>query len=231
MAILALMEDHNEDTEKREDDKIEDAKPSKNPEEVSNCQESINLEQLHEEKGDKSEEINQDEVISQADDIKVNKLNVETEGKNEYSNNEGTDLINKEQANNQEGEKSNSEEINETSIPEIKFKTPNHQLQSDIDKANQLEEPDISFLQKLTSKETLDRVIKTQERVLLETNRSKEIIKCANEVGKEQLETFRKNSLKYGKYLKMIQTELFQVSDLIKKINIEIDNKVKHTNS
>ena len=52
---------------------------------------------------------------------------------------------------------------------------------------------------------------------------SNEKIKNVNEIGINQLKEFKDNSVKYGKYLKSIHTELMMISDLIKKIKSEVN--------
>ena len=63
--------------------------------------------------------------------------------------------------------------------------------------------------------------IKTQENILKMTGMAKEKIKYANEISLDHLKLFKENSLKYGKYLKLIQEELSMISDLMKKIKQE----------
>jgi hypothetical protein len=70
--------------------------------------------------------------------------------------------------------------------------------------------------------DNLRTVIKTQENILTMTCMAKEKIKYANEISVDQLKNFKENSLKYGKYLKMIHEELQMVGDLMKKIKKEV---------
>jgi hypothetical protein len=57
---------------------------------------------------------------------------------------------------------------------------------------------------------------KTQENIINMTGMAKEKIKNVNEIGINQLKEFKENSIKYGKYLKSIHSELIMISDLIK---------------
>jgi len=64
--------------------------------------------------------------------------------------------------------------------------------------------------------ENLINAINIQENILNLTSLSKEKITTVNSIGIEQLQNFKENYTKYGKYFKLIQTELAGVADLIK---------------
>lgn len=68
----------------------------------------------------------------------------------------------------------------------------------------------------------LQNVIKTQEEILSSTTTVKEKLKFTNDSSIEQLKQFKDNSMKYGKFLKMINEELHLISDLIRKIKQEV---------
>jgi hypothetical protein len=64
--------------------------------------------------------------------------------------------------------------------------------------------------------ESLVDIQKIQLNLLKKTAMSKEKIKNVNEIGLTQLNEFKENSQKYGKYLKGIHSELNMITDLLK---------------
>ncbi len=79
-----------------------------------------------------------------------------------------------------------------------------------IDKIKINEEKKASFY------ESLIDIQKIQMNILKKTAMSKEKIKNVNEIGLTQLNEFKENSQKYGKYLKGIHSELNMITDLLK---------------
>jgi hypothetical protein len=69
--------------------------------------------------------------------------------------------------------------------------------------------------------EHLNHIVKTQENILTMTLMAKEKIKYANQISLDQIKSFKENSFKYGKYLKLIHEELQMTSDVLKKIKKE----------
>ena len=64
--------------------------------------------------------------------------------------------------------------------------------------------------------EKLLNMINTQENILNLTGLSKEKIMSVNIIANEQLTNFKENYTKYGKYFKLIQTELALIADNMK---------------
>ena len=64
--------------------------------------------------------------------------------------------------------------------------------------------------------ENLMKVISTQENILNITSNSRDKLIVINGVAHEQLKNFKENYTKYGKFFKLIQTELASIADLMK---------------
>lgn len=71
-------------------------------------------------------------------------------------------------------------------------------------------------------KNNLVHIIEKQDQILKVTEAMKQKLEALDLVSKERLHNFQQKSLKYGKYLKLIQGEFFHIHDLLKKINKEI---------
>lgn len=76
--------------------------------------------------------------------------------------------------------------------------------------------------QTLHHKSNLVLIIEKQDEILKVTEAMKQKLEALDEVSKERLQSFHQKSLKYGKYLKLIQGEFFHIHELLKKINREI---------
>ncbi len=113
-------------------------------------------------------------------------------------------------------------------IDERKIKTDNHpHISENEDEHNNAESSvptnqenllTVNHEAKFNFYDNLRTVIKTQENILNMTGMAKEKIKYANEISIDQLNTFKENSMKYGKYLKLIHEELLLIGDLMKKM-------------
>ena len=64
----------------------------------------------------------------------------------------------------------------------------------------------------------LQEILKTQDIIMSVTQTSKEKFKYSNDVCKEQIETYKTNIDKYGKYLSLIKSELSTINTLLIKI-------------
>ena len=64
----------------------------------------------------------------------------------------------------------------------------------------------------------LQEILKTQDIIMSVTQTSKEEFKYSNDVCKEQVETYKTNIDKYGKYLSLIKSELSTINTLLIKI-------------
>lgn len=64
----------------------------------------------------------------------------------------------------------------------------------------------------------LQQILKTQDIIMSITQTSKEKFKYSNDVCKEQIETYKTNIDKYGKYLSLIKSELSTINTLLIKI-------------
>ena len=64
----------------------------------------------------------------------------------------------------------------------------------------------------------LQEILRTQDIIMSVTQTSKEKFKYSNDVCKEQIETYKTNIDKYGKYLSLIKSELSTINTLLIKI-------------
>lgn len=64
----------------------------------------------------------------------------------------------------------------------------------------------------------LQQILKTQDIIMSITQTSKEKFKYSNDVCKEQIETYKINIDKYGKYLSLIKGELSTINTILTKI-------------
>ncbi len=110
-------------------------------------------------------------------------------------------------------DKNLSEVIEEAKVEQSSVKkedTPKEQPSSACDiKENNIESGKIFH-------DNLKRIKKIQENIINSTLITKEKIISANEISLDQIKGFKENSLKYGKYLKLIQSEMFMIQDLMK---------------
>lgn len=133
----------------------------------------------------------------------------------------------KENINEKESSDDFSEKKEEIQIPadEIinSLEQPNEEIQTDPSGSSLNENPPVvTGESKLKFYDNLRTITKTQENILNMTGMAKEKIKYANEISVEQLNTFKDNSIQYGKYLKLIHEELLMIGDLMKKIKIDV---------
>lgn len=75
----------------------------------------------------------------------------------------------------------------------------------------------------------LQKILNYQRSVIDEVSILNEKVEYIEKSSKEELNKFKSQNKKYSKHLKLIQNEFFEIHDLIKKINIELD-KTKDSN-
>lgn len=88
----------------------------------------------------------------------------------------------------------------------------------DNNNINEKEKKEIEVNPALKFQSDLQSIMKIQENIIQVTQTSKENFHYSNEVCKEQLNTYKDNITKYGKYLSMIKGELELISQTLVKI-------------
>lgn len=175
--------------------------------------------------------------VNKEEPEEVNEERPDGEEKVYNDNNQGEEgnkeIINDEieNANPEENKNLNNQEYNDTNIEQNNSVTLNESKPVDDKKEvkNVInDDKNITEKQNLNSQDNQEKfydnlrtVIKTQENILTMTTMAKEKIKYANEISVDHLKSFKDNSMKYGKYLKLIHEELQMISDLTKKIKKE----------
>lgn len=123
----------------------------------------------------------------------------------------------------------NTEKLNSANLNKVEIKEKNQNQNLNLNETNKIKEKDGLYesvdLSSLTKFDALKSIIEKQNKILSMTEASKEKLSLFEDMAKDQLLFFQHSTKKYGNYLKLIKSELFNIQDLIRKIKKEVDKK------